>query len=268
MKKVFILVLFMVMCISTMIGSVNKAAAIGKCEVKFNFDGLQAIAFGNSTRVTDGILDAHHHTPQIQIKRIEKGKEKVINNIVGKELYKKVLNVFVPNKQVEPVRYFSPDMNKDKQDFRWCLDIESDLFQKQLYLKDNFFTKINFNTGAFYAENITESKYQFAAGSKIHSFNRQIGRPTLKIELSQNENLVISGLSEEIKLPYLAGVNYHISINNLPAPDMMSMDHFVFYYNEIKTEVTRYMPVPAQKATFYPKPIACEAAIFGKSSIN
>lgn len=268
MNKVSILVLFIAICVSTMVSSMNTVNALGKCEVKINFDGLQAIAFGNSTRVTDGILDAHHHTPQILIKKIEKGKEKVINNISGNELYKKVLNVTVPNRQLEPVRYYSPDMSKDKQDFRWCLDIEMDLFQKQLYLKDNFLTKIHFNTGTFYAENITEGKYQFVAGSKLHSFNRQIGRPTLKIELSQKENLVISGLGEEIRLPYEAGVNYSISINNLPPKDMMNINHFTFYYDAVKTTVPRFMPAPVEKATFLPKPVACEAAIFGKSSIN
>ncbi|KAF0249753.1 MAG: hypothetical protein FD167_843 [bacterium] len=231
---------------------------------------MQALAFGNSARVTDGILDAHHHTTTIEIKKIEKGKEKVINNIVGKDLYKKVLNVSVPNKQLEPVRYYSPNMSSDKQDFRWCLDIESDLFQKQLYLKDNFMTKIHFNTGTFYAENITEGKYQFVAGSKVHSFNRQIGRPTLKIELSQNENLVISGLDKEIKLPYETGVSYSISINNLPPKEMMDINHFAFYYDAVKTDVPRFMPVLVQKASFmpHPHPAVCEAAIFGKSSIN
>lgn len=270
MKKMSILVLFMAICVSTMLLNRN-VKAVGKCDIKFSFEGLQALAFGNSARVTDGILDAHHHTTTIEIKRVEKGQEKVINNIVGKDLYKRVLNVSVPNKQnkqLEPVRYYSPNMNSDKQDFRWCLDIESDLFQRELYLKDNFLTKIHFNTGTFYAENITEGKYQFVAGSKLHSFNRQIGRPTLKIELSQNENLVISGLDKEISLPYEEGVSYSISINNLPPKEMMDINHFAFYYDSVKTDVPRFMPVLVQKAAFWPAPIACEAAIFGKSSIN
>jgi hypothetical protein len=268
MKKKSVLVLFMAVCVFTMLGNIGNVSAVNKCEVKFSFDGLQALAFGNPTRVTDGLLEAHHHTAQIVIKRIEKNREQLINKIEGKSLNKKILNVSVPNKQLEPVRYFSSDMNKDKQDFRWCLDIESDLFQKQLYLKDNFMTKIRFNTGTFYAENITEGKYQFVAGSILHSFNRQIGRPTLKVELSQNESLIISGLDEEIKLPYKAGVSYSIAINNLPPQDMMDINHFSFYYDSIKTNVPRFMPMLVQKVSFIPHPIVCEAAIFGKSSID
>ncbi len=129
MKKVSILMLFVGLFFCTMIGNIDGVDATSKSEVRFIFEGLQAIAFGDSNRVTDGILDAHHHTPQIQIKRIEKGKEKVIFNAEGKDLYKKVLNVTMPDNGHKPSRYYSPDMNKDKTDFSWCLDMESDLFQ-------------------------------------------------------------------------------------------------------------------------------------------
>lgn len=268
MHKLFSFILVIGVFISISMINTSISSAIEKTEVNFHFDGLQAIAFGNASKVTDGILDAHHHTPQIEIKKVTKKAEKVIYNIVGNKLHKKVLNVFVPNKQVEPVKYYSVNMNRDKQDFRWCLDIESDLFQKQLYLKDNFLTKIHFNTGTFYAENVTQGKYHFTAGSKMHSFNRQIGRPTVKVELSQNENLIISGLSEEIKLPYEVGASYSIVVSNLPSADMMSIDHFVFYYDLVKTNVPKFMPSPVAKAAFYPKPVICEAVVFGKSVIN
>ena len=248
--------------------NINGVNAGGRCEVKFTFDGLQAIAFGDPTRVSDGILDAHHHNPKIEIKQISNGKEKLIQTIEGKELYKKVLSVLVPNKQLHPQRYYSPDMTKDRTDFRWCLDIENDLFQKQLYLKDNFLTKIHFNTGTFYAENVTENKYQFTAGSKIHSFNRQIGRPMLKVELNSNEKLVISGLDKEINLPYQVGTSYSISIANLPPQDMMDINHFSFYYDALKTDVPRFMPLAVKKATFRPAPIICDSIVFGKSTIN
>ncbi|KAF0244035.1 MAG: hypothetical protein FD167_3694, partial [bacterium] len=160
------------------------------------------------------------------------------------------------------------DMTQDTTDFRWCLDIENDLFQRELYLKDNFLTKIHFNTGTFYAENVTENKYQFTAGSKIHSFNRQIGRPMLKVELDKQENLIITGLDKEIKLLYFTNISYQINITNLPPEDMANIDHFSFYYNAVKVDVPQYMPIMVKKATFRPSPMICEAVIFGKSSIK
>ncbi|MBI4855096.1 MAG: hypothetical protein HY819_25115 [Acidobacteria bacterium] len=268
MKKVSILVVFVCICVATMMINNVGVNAANKCEVKFMFDGLQAIAFGNPNKVTDGILDVHHHTPKLEIKEIQKGREKVIFTTEGKDLYKKVLNISMPNNLHKPTRYYSPDMSKDASDFRWCLDIETDLFQKQLYLKDNFFTKINFNVGTFYAENITQGKYQFVAGSKIHSFNREIGRPTLKVNMDKGDSLVIVGLGKEIKLSHQIGVSYFVSITNLPPKDMMNINHFAFYYDLVKTDVPNYMPVAVRKAAFAPYPIACEAVIFGKSSIE
>ncbi|MFY9224220.1 MAG: hypothetical protein WAQ98_16230, partial [Blastocatellia bacterium] len=184
------------------------------------------------------------------------------------ELKGKVLNVDVPNTQLHPTRYYSPDMSKDTQDFRWCLDIENDLFQKQLYLKDEFFAKIHFNTGTFYAERLTDDKYQFVAGTKIHNFKREIAAPSAKVLLNKHQSLLLNGLATEISLPYRENVNYQISITNLPTKDMMNMDHFAFYYDLIKTDVPKYMPVLVKKAAYLPRPLMCEAIILGKSKIN
>ena len=236
--------------------------------MSFHFDGLQAIAFGDSKRVSDGILDIHHHTPLIEIKEIKAGKETIIRTIKADELKGKVLNVDVPNTQLHPTRYYSPDMSKDVQDFRWCLDIENDLFQKQLYLKDEFFAKIHFNTGTFYAEKLTADKYQFVAGTKVHNFKREIGRPNGKMQLSKGQNLVINGLDKTMTFAYQPGTTYSIDITNLPTKDMMNMDHFAFYYDLVKTDVPKYIPIMVKKASFTPYPIACESLIFGKSTIR
>jgi len=270
MKKIYFLMVFFAICFCVLMSNVNNNSvnADAKCEVSFHFDGLQAIAFGDSKRVSDGILDVHHHTPLIEIKEIKAGKETVIRTIKADELKGKVLNVDVPNNQQHPTRYYSPDMSKDVQDFRWCLDMESDLFQQQLYLKDNFFAKIHFNSGTFYSERLTEEKYQFVAGNKIHKFNRQIGRPIGKVLLKHNENLTINGLDNSIKLVYRPGINYAIAVSNLPGKDMMSINHFTFYYDLVKTDVARFMPISVKKASYVPQPIVCEAAIFGKSKIN
>jgi len=269
MKKICVVMMFVAICMYVSMTNINvKVNADSKCEVSFHFDGLQAIAFGDSKRVSDGILDIHHHVPNIEIKQIKQGRETIIHTIKASELKDRVLNVDVPNNSLQPKRYYSADMKNDSQDFGWCLDIENDLFQKELYLKDEFFAKVHFNTGMFYAENITENKYQFVAGSKLHSFNRQIGRPTLKVKLSNNENLVIDGLDKEVRLPYQDGVNYSVSITNLPTKDMMNIDHFVFYYDAVKINVPKFMPVAMDKAAFNPRPILCDSLIFGKSVIK
>ncbi|MFY9221367.1 MAG: hypothetical protein WAQ98_01785 [Blastocatellia bacterium] len=270
MKKIYFLVVFFAICCYVLISDVNNSSVSAniQCEVSFHFDGLQAIAFGDSKRVSDGILDVHHHNPLIEIKEIKQGKGMVIRTVKADELKGKVLNVDIPNTPLQPTRYYSPDMTKDSQDFRWCLDIENDLFQKQLYLKDEFFAKIHFNTGTFYAENLTADKYQFVAGSKIHNFKREIARPNGKVLLSKGQNLVISGLNKTLTLAYQPGTNYSVDITNLPTKDMMNMDHFAFYYDLVKTDVPKYMPVMVKKASFAPHPMVCESIIFGKSTIK
>jgi hypothetical protein len=239
------------------------------CYVNFHFDGLQAIAFGDSKRVSNGILDVHHHNPLIEIKEIKAGKETIIRTIKADELKGKVLNVDVPNTQLQPTRYYSPDMSKDSQDFRWCLDLESDLFQKQLYLReDKLFAKIHFQVGSFFATQLTEEKYKFVAGSTMHNFNRRIGRPGASIKLGYGQQLLIDGLDKPIVLPYINTVSYQISITNLPPKEMTSMDHFGFYYDVFKEPVKKFMPIEAKIVGYRPAPFLCEAVVLSKSSIN
>jgi hypothetical protein len=271
MKKIYFLMTLFAICCYVLISDFNTSSVNTsvKCEVSFHFDGLQAIAFGDSKRVSDGILDVHHHTPLIEIKEIKAGKETLIRTIKADELKGKVLNIDVPNTQLQPTRYYSPDMSKDTQDFRWCLDIENDLFQKQLYLReDKLFCKIHFMEGEFFASQLTDGKYQFISGSKILSFNRRIGEPGAKLQLVKGESLVITGFDEPISLPYLSNASYKIDITNLPSRDMMNMDHFAFYYDAVKEDVTKFMPIVSKKAAFVPRPLLCGATVFGKSRIQ
>jgi hypothetical protein len=274
MKKqfylMFLIALFTIFTYSNFEVNANK---VDKSEVIFTFDGLQVLAFGNPNKVSNGILDVHHHTPKLEIKEIGKGREKIIASFEGKELYRKVLNISTSNSSnssYKPSRYYSSDMNKDKKDFRWCLDLESDLFQKQLYLKeDKLFTKIHFNVGTFFTSELIDGKYQFVAGSKVHSFNREIGAPGARLELQQGNNLVISGLDDEVNLPYQIGVNYKIDITNLPPKEMASIDHFGFYYDILKDQsVSRFMPIAVEKGSYFPRPLLCEAVVLSKSRLD
>lgn len=270
MKKGFSIFLFVLLClILSSENFANSSTSNKTTTVKFLFDGLGVLAFGDSTKASLGILDVIHHTPQIQIKTIENGREKSTQVINDREIKNKVISISVPAKHLQPTRYFCANMNKDTKDFRWCLDLESDLFQKQLYLKqDKLFSKIHFQTGTFFATNLTTEKYQFTAGSTLHSFNRQIGTPAASVTLHQGQVLNITGLAENIVLSYAANTSYEIAITNLPPPDMASMDHFAFYYDVLKTPVKKFMPAVVKKAAFSPRPLYCDIVILSKSNIN
>ncbi len=268
MKKSF-LAIFVAALLGIITFSSASTGNTAKCQVLFAFDGLGVIAFGDPSRASLGILDVVHHTPQIQIKTLESGREKNTQTISNDQLKNKVITISVPKSQLHPQRYYSPDMTKDTADFRWCLDLESDLFQKQLYLKqDKLFAKIHFTTGTFYTTNLTSDKYQFTAGSTLHSFNRQIGTPAASVKLQQGQALIIAGLSENIVLLFKANVSYEIAITNLPPKNMMSMDHFLYYYDALKTPVKKFMPVEAKRATYGPRPLYCDTIILSKSTIS
>jgi len=266
MKKAF-LFFCLLMLVGLSFTVTNSSPA--KSNVTFTFDGLQVLAFGNPTRVSTGILDVHHHEPKIEIKEITNGKEKVLETISGKQLQNKVLNISVPNNAVKPTRYISPNMNVDKKDFRWCLDMEQDLFQKQLYLKeDKLAVKIHFANGDFFTNSVTSDKYQFFAGSTQHPFKREIGQPAARIELQQGNSLTIAGLDKELNLAYQSGVSYKVDITNLPPKEMANIDHFAFYYDVIKEPVTRFVPIQVKKAGYLPPPTVCDPSVFSKSKIN
>lgn len=270
MKKIFVMMMFVAICVYVSMSSLNvDVNADSKCEVIFRFDGLQAIAFGDTSRVSDGIMDVHHHQPNIKIEQVQQKKKLTLYNVTADELKSKVLTVNVPNKQLKPSRYYSVDMNKDKQDFRWCLDLEQDVFQKQLYLKEEmFFCKIHFLTGQFVTDHVSDEIYQFVAGSKIHPIKRPIGMASNHIQLQKGDNLTITGLDKNIALPYSPDTVYEIDVTNLPPTDMMNVDHFGFYYDVIKADVPKFMPVLVKKASFMPRPMVCESVIFGKSTIK
>lgn len=266
MRKIFTLLLFLVFCFVATTTNIVGSNTVTS-QVNFHFDGLQVLAFGDSNRVSLGIMDVPHHTPEIKIVRVEKGRAVSLAIITAKELRNQEVTLDVPNKKLQPTRHYSPDMNKDKQDFRWCLDLENDLFQKQLHLKDQFFTKIRFNTGTFFAGELSKEQYQFTNGSRLHGFKRAIANPAAQISMIEGENVLISYGKERLSLPAKAGVNYSIDITNLPRPDYAA-NHFFHYYDLLKTDVVRYEPVKATKIAYAPYPVFCNSVVLSRSRIN
>jgi len=267
MKKLLIVFFMAVVCLFA--ATTSNIASNTTSTVNFEFDGLQALCFGDSSRVSDGILDVAHHTPNIEIKRTERGKTTTVASITAEMLKNKTLSISTPNTSLKPTRYYSADMAKDATDFRWTLDLESDLFQKQLYLKESkLFAKVHFLTGTFHATNLSKEKYTFQAGTIQSEFNRRIAAPAARVELQPGATLTISGLDKPISLPYESGVTYQVAITNLPPPDHADMNHFLFYYDAFRTPVTQFVPVIVKKANYFPPPMVCGPVGLSKSVIK
>jgi hypothetical protein len=52
----------------------------------FNFDGLMALCFGNPQRVSVGLLDVHHHTPEFAVTKIKDGVKTKAFVLKGEDL--------------------------------------------------------------------------------------------------------------------------------------------------------------------------------------
>jgi hypothetical protein len=239
--------------------------------VSFSFDGLMAICFGNPARVSAGLLDVHHHTPELTITRV-KGENRSTMAVLKGEQLRGVFYVDVEgNTKTGVSRYYAESMN-DPNDFRWNVDLEGDLHQRQLYVKEEkLFGKIHFNSGLFYAENLSEETVRFFAADnsgKLLPFNRKVAAPAAKVNLMQGEALVIRGAKDQIRLVAEPGVRYEVTVNNLPPADMANMDHWLYYYDVIGTKVTPYQPVMTKKAVLSPRPLLCIPALFTRSQLD
>src|SRR5438552_12015792 len=54
--------------------------------VSFSFDGLMGICFGNTERVSAGLLDVRHHTPDLTVTRIDGEKRSTMAVLRGEQL--------------------------------------------------------------------------------------------------------------------------------------------------------------------------------------
>jgi hypothetical protein len=241
-----------------------------QASVTISFDGLMAICFGDAARVSAGILDVHHHIPLIKVEKVTGTQRTLVAQIKGEEL-RGVAYIDVENSGSRGVsRYFANSMAEDKNDFRWTIDMESDLHQRQLYIKeDRLFGKIHFTSGLFYANKLSEEKVKFqsAKGNEL-PFNRQVAEPAAKLNLNVGETLVIKTEDRTLRLPAERDICYEIAITNTPPADMANINHWLFYYDLLEQSVTPYEPVMVKKAAYYPPPVMCAAAVFSRSKLN
>jgi len=237
--------------------------------VSINFDGLEVLAFGNPDRVSVGILSAPMHTPQMTITRLKDGKRTTVATLNSEDL-KGTLYIGTESGNNSVSRYYGESIN-DPNDLRNTIDLEGDLFNRELHLNESkFWGKVHISTGLFYADKLTEERVRFLStdSSKALPFNRRIAEPAAKIDLNRGDALVIKGEKTSIRLVQESGTNYEISLTNLPKPEMASMDHFDFYYGAINEQLPRYNPVYIKKAAWLPRPLICCAVCFSKARIN
>jgi hypothetical protein len=251
-------------------GRVLPANPREQASVTISFDGLMAICFGDPARVSAGILDVHHHTPQLKIEKV-KGDQRALMAVIKGESLRGVAYLDVENSASRGVsRYYANSMAEDKNDFRWTVDLENDIHQRQLYIKeDKLFGKIHFSAGLFYGNNLSAEtvKFQSTTGNEL-SFQRQIAQPAAKLNLNVGEVLIIKLKDRTLRLPAEVDLRYEIAITNTPPADMVNLNHWLFYYDIVGRSVTAYEPVIVKKAAYNPRPVVCESVVFSMSKLD
>src|SRR5438067_1187057 len=140
-KSTILFSLFVLFVIGlTNVASSNNAAVVRpvspkqEATVSFSFDGLMAICFGNPERVSAGLLDVQHHTPEITINKISEGKKSTLAVLRGEQL-RRTLYIDVEGASAGVSRYYGETMG-DPNDFRWNIDLEGEIYQRQLYVNE------------------------------------------------------------------------------------------------------------------------------------
>ncbi|MEW6733184.1 MAG: hypothetical protein AB1489_17790 [Acidobacteriota bacterium] len=239
--------------------------------VTMTFDGLMALCMGNSERVSVGILNVHHHLPMLTVAKIVNGQRSIVTTLKDEQL-RGTTYIEVEGGTANVGKYLSASMQNDVNDFRWNIDLEGDLHQRQLYVQEEkLFGKIHIGAGLFYARNLSEEKVRFFAADgsgKALPFNRRVAEPAAKIDLAAGQALIIRGVKESIHLAVEKDVYYEVAITNEPPAEMANIDHFQFYYEVMGEKITPYIPVAARKTSSAPWPLFCGSGIFSKSQLN
>lgn len=275
MRRFFFALVFVSLFVSVLMSipmsranSSNHSQLTGN--VAITMDGLLAVTMGAKDRASVGILDVHHHTPMMKIDKIGSGQRSTLATLTAEQLHG-TLSISVEGETPAVSRYLPADAYADPSDFRWNIDMESDLFQRQLYLKESALAgKIHISSGLFYSRNLSEEKYRFfSPDGKSLPFNRQVGEPAATLQLEAGQALTVTGKGVDIRLAEQPGLRYEIAISNEPPPAMANMDHFLYYYTAIGNGnvLPHYQPVMVQKA-YYPPPTVCGSIIFSKSTLD
>jgi hypothetical protein len=240
------------------------AAPVGN--VTLSFDGMQALFFGASDRVSVGVLNAHNHRPKITVTKVVGSERTVIAQLSGAQLSK---SVFIDAEGLAATgisRRLAEVKENDPFDARWMVDFNELYPQEKLTVDESkLSTKIHISDGLFYSDKLSKTKARFFAADgsqKTLKVNRKMAYPAAKLNLANGDKLTISGNFEPVRLIGAANVSYQIDITNLPPRNAMSMDHFLNYYEIVEQPLEKYIPVLSFKAAVDPFPTSCPVALF------
>jgi hypothetical protein len=241
--------------------------------VSFSFDGMEALFFGASDRVSVGVLNAHNHRPKITVTKVVGSERTVIAQLTGAQLSKPIFIDAEGLAATGVSRHLAEVKENDPFDARWMIDFNELYPQEKLTVDETkLFTKVHISSGLFYSDKLSKTKARFFAADgsqKTLKVNRKMAYPAAKLNLANGDKLIISGGNfEPIRLVGAANVSYQVDITNLPPKNAMSMDHFLHYYEVVDQPLEKYVPVWAFKAAFDPLPVVCAPLYFSAVSIS
>jgi hypothetical protein len=240
--------------------------------VTFTFDGMEALFFGASDRVSVGVLNAHNHRPKITVTKVVGNERTVVAQLTGTQLRQPIFIDAEGLAATGVSRYLAEVKENDPFDARWMIDFNELYPQEKLTVDETkLFTKIHISSGLFYSEKLSKAKARFFAADdsgRTLKLNRRMAQPAAKLNLANGDKLIISGNFEPVRLVGSANVSYQIDITNLPPKNAMSMDHFLHYYEIVNQPLEQYVPVYAFKAAFDPLPSVCPPVYFSLAIIS
>ncbi len=248
-----------------------------------NFDGMIALAMGNPSRVSAGILDAHHHTPKMVVTKVggnSNGREtdsEVIATLDAKQLRGGLfIDLQAATRAAEKCQvskyYCTEGVRGDKNDLRWCLSMD-ELYPNAgpLTIKENLlWGKIHINGGEWYTSELSDMKWRFFSNDgmgKALDFNRQIGSTSAQIPMDRGDVLVVRGNGVDLTLTSENDEKYELRITNLPPAEMSDISHFLHYFDVIEQDLPRYVPVATSRAAL-PNPFLCATIALNQTVLS
>jgi hypothetical protein len=171
--------------------------------------------------------------------------------------------------------YSSAGVRGDKNDLRWCLDM-NELYPNAGHLtirQELLWGKIHISSGQWYASNLSEFKWRMVSADPAKpaaalNFDRQVAWPTAQIEMNRGDVLTIKGDDIDLSLNADNGYGYELSFSNLPPSEMVNIDHWLYYYDILEENLSKMVPVLASRASFNPPGRLCSSLVLSDSTLS
>ncbi|MEW6736199.1 MAG: hypothetical protein AB1489_33205 [Acidobacteriota bacterium] len=245
--------------------SADRATPPNNAAVTVHFDGLQLLCYGNEGRMTSVVLDAIHHSPTLTVTRIVEGKRSVVMTRKGDQLRMPwIIEVEGAARPIE--RYQAASMYNDPKDWHWVMSLDEVYPGRTFTIREEKpFGKVHFLAGTFHATKLSRLPVRFYAAngdnSQVLPFKRRAAAPAASIDLNPGEALLLRSERELLRFEVKEGVQYEVSLTNLPPPEHAGFDHFLYYYEVIQEPLPRYVPFYVEQAAFAPDPLFCGVVV-------